>query len=376
MIIDRLGRQFKNLRVSLTAACNYACTYCVPDGKKLLPLSEELNGEQLFHAVRLLVTAAGITRLRITGGEPLLSKKFDEFLRGVMSLGLEDVAITTNGQLLPKYMPVIRETGLRRINISLDTLDADKFRSIARSGDLATVLHGIDLALDAGLKVKVNTVPVRGANGDQILPLLDYCLDRDIELRYIELMNMGHLKYNNQYAEQYIGMDELLSTIGGKYEVTRTDAPIDSTSIRFIIPGRGVFGIIANESDPFCRTCSRLRISSNGHLYGCLSNTKHYDLRPLLEEPDDYAFQMLQPILRNAMADKQSVAFTGETTVMKFISARLAAVKFKYLLYNKNAMPHQRCRSMENGWHLPRRTVEVETMTFLLWIFNLESSVK
>lgn len=319
MIIDRLGRQFKNLRVSLTAACNYACTYCVPDGKKLLPLSEELNGEQLFHAVRLLVTAAGITRLRITGGEPLLSKKFDEFLRGVMSLDLEDVAITTNGQLLPKYMPVIRETGLRRINISLDTLHASKFRAIARSGDLATVLQGIDLALAAGLKVKVNTVPVRGANGDQILPLLDYCLDRDIELRYIELMNMGHLKYNNQYAEQYIGMDELLNTVGEKYEVTKTDAPIDSTSIRFKIPGRGVFGIIANESDPFCRTCSRLRISSNGHLYGCLSNTKHYDLRPLLEEPDDYAFQMLQPILRNAMADKQSVAFTGETTVMKFI---------------------------------------------------------
>lgn len=319
MIIDRLGRQFKNLRVSLTAACNYACTYCVPDGKKLLPLSEELNGEQLFQAVRLLVEAAGITRIRITGGEPLLSKKFDEFLRGVMSLHLEDVAITTNGQLLPNYMPLIRETRLKRINISLDTLDGAKFRSIARSGDLKTVLEGIEMALEAGLRVKINTVPVRGANEDQLLPLLDYCLDRDIELRYIELMNMGHLKYSNQYTDQYIGMDELLDMVGEKYEVRKTEAPIDSTSVRFEIPGRGVFGIIANESDPFCRTCSRLRISSNGHLYGCLSNTKHYDLRHLLDLPDEIAFYTLQPILRNAMADKQSVAFTGETTVMKFI---------------------------------------------------------
>ncbi len=272
MIIDRLGRQFKNLRVSLTSACNYACTYCVPDGKKLQPLSHELNGEELFHAVRLVVEGAGVNRLRITGGEPLLSKKFEEFLRGVMSLGLDDVGITTNGQLLPRYMPVIRETGLKRINISLDTLDASKFRSIARSGDLATVQKGIEMSLDAGMRVKINTVPVRSGNENQILPLLDYSLDRQIELRYIELMNMGHLKYSNLYAQEYIGMKEILSIIQEKYEIRPANAPVDSTSIRYEIPGRGFFGIIANESEPFCRTCSRLRISSNGDLYGCLSN--------------------------------------------------------------------------------------------------------
>ena len=319
MIIDHLGRRFSNLRVSLTAACNYACTYCVPDGKKLQAASEELNGEQLLKAVQLMVRGVGITRLRITGGEPLLSKKFEEFLRGVMALDLEDVAITTNGQLLPKYMPLIREVGLSRINISLDTLDAENFRTIARSGDLATVLGGIDACVEAGMKVKLNAVPIRTANADQILPLLDYCLDRDIELRYIELMNMGHLKYSNLYEEQYIGMDEILDIIREKYEVVKTDAPRDSTSIRFAIPDRGVFGIIANESEPFCQTCSRLRISSNGRLYGCLSNSANYDLRPLLDLPEDFALQRLQPILRKAMADKQTVAFTGETTVMKFI---------------------------------------------------------
>ncbi len=114
-------------------------------------------------------------------------------------------------------------------------------------------------------------------------------------------------------------MKEILSIIQEKYEIRPANAPVDSTSIRYEIPGRGFFGIIANESEPFCRTCSRLRISSNGDLYGCLSNSSHYALRPLLALPLDLALQKLQPILRNAMADKQSVAFTGETTVMKFI---------------------------------------------------------
>ncbi len=319
MIIDSLGRRFQNLRVSLTAACNYACTYCVPDGKKLQAQSEELDGAQMARGVEMLVDAAGVTRLRITGGEPLISPKFDEFLRRVMTLGLEDVALTTNGQFLSKKMPVIKETGLSRINVSLDTLDSSRFRSIARSGDLDTVLAGIDAAVEHGMKVKMNTVPMREANVDQILPLLDYCLDRGIELRFIELMNMGHLKHNQTYEREFVSMDSLLELIGRKYQVESAEAPIDSTSVRFNIPGRGKFGIIANESEPFCRTCTRLRLSSNGHIYGCLSSSKNYSIRDLLDEPYHIAINKLQQVLRNAMASKQRLAFTGETTVMKFI---------------------------------------------------------
>ena len=319
MIIDRFGRQFRNLRVSLTAACNYACTYCVPDGKKLQPATAELDGEHLLEAVRLLIDGAGIEKLRITGGEPMLSPKFEPFLRGVCDLELRDVAITTNGQFLPKYMPLLKDVNFKRLNVSLDTLDSSHFRSIARSGDLATVLQGIEMAREAGMKVKVNMVPLRTANFDQVLPLLDYCLERDIELRFIELMNMGHLKLNDQYGKDFVSLDMLLDSIRAKYEVIPITSEYDSTSIRYEVVGHGTFGVIANESEPFCRSCSRLRLSSNGHLYGCLSNTKHYDLRPLLSMPYALALNELQGVLNSAIGDKQSIAFTGETTVMKFI---------------------------------------------------------
>ena len=319
MIIDRFGRTFRNLRVSLTAACNYACTYCVPDGKKLQPANAELEAPDVLRAVQLLVDGAGIDKLRITGGEPLISPKFETFVRGVMALPLDDVAITTNGQFLPRYVPLFEEIGLRRINVSLDTLDAGHFRSIARSGDLATVVQGIEMACDAGLKVKVNTVPLKRSNFDQLMPLLDFCLDRGIELRYIELMNMGHLKHSDQYERDFVSLNALLDLIRERYEVVPITAKYDSTALRYEIPGKGTFGVIANESEPFCQSCSRLRLSSNGFLYGCLSSAKNHDLKPLLSMPYHEALQALQNLLLSAIADKQSVAFTGETTVMKFI---------------------------------------------------------
>ena len=173
--------------------------------------------------------------------------------------------------------------------------------------------------MNAELKVKVNTVPLRSSNVDQILPLLDYCLDRKIELRFIELMNMGHLKHNRQYEREFVSMDMLLDVIGKKYKYFKTEARFDSTSVRYEIPDRGTFGIIANESAPFCRTCTRLRIASNGYLYGCLSSSKFQPVRHLLDMPTYQAINELQGILREAMAVKQRVAFTGETTVMKFI---------------------------------------------------------
>ncbi|XOV81775.1 MAG: GTP 3',8-cyclase MoaA [bacterium] len=319
MIVDRLGRQFRNLRLSLTAACNYACTYCVPDGKRLLAANAELEADDMLRAVSLLIDTAGIDKLRITGGEPLLSPKFDAVLPQIMQMGLADVSLTTNGQLLPRKAPLIIEAGLQRINISLDTLDARTFRDIARSGDLATVLKGIDLMLDAGIRVKLNMVPMRGKNDHQILPMLEYALARGIELRFIELMNMGHLQGNALFERQFFGMDEILALIAEQYEFTRADAPLDSTAARFNISSRGTFGIIANESEPFCRTCSRLRLSSNGKLYGCLSNAKSYDLREILTLPEPLAIAQLQSVLGNALADKQLSSFRGEVTVMKFI---------------------------------------------------------
>ena len=319
MIVDAQGRRFRNLRVSLTAACNYACTYCVPNGKRLQAAVAELDATALLRAVRLLIDAAGIDKLRITGGEPLLSPKFDAFLPAVMQLPLTDVSLTTNGQLLPRKAALVVRSGLKRINVSLDTLNPLAFRAIAKSGDLATVLDGIERMLAAGLKVKVNMVPMRGVNVDQILPMLDYCLARGIELRYIELMNMGHLKHSAVYQRQFFGMDDILALVASRHEFARTDAAFDATAVRYEIPGQGTFGIIANESEPFCASCTRLRLSSNGYLYGCLSSTKRHAITDVLALPDDAALALLQRRLMGALADKQTLQFKGEVTVMKFI---------------------------------------------------------
>jgi len=319
MIVDALGRRFRNLRVSLTAACNYACTYCVPNGKRLQAATHELTADELVRAVRLLMDAGGIERLRITGGEPLLTPKFDAFLPEVMKLGLNDVSVTTNGQLVLRKLRTIVDSGLERVNVSLDTLDPDRFRQIARSGDLETVLAGLAELKAAGLRIKINMVPMRTGNADQILPMLDYCLENGFELRFIELMQMGHLKTSHAFQRDFLGMADILEAIGSRYEFSRTDAPYDSTAVRYEIPGAGWFGIIANESEPFCSACTRLRLSSNGFLYGCLSNARSHDMKPALELPEHQALVRLQSVLLDALGDKQRASFTGEVTVMKFI---------------------------------------------------------
>lgn len=320
MIVDKQGRRFRNLRVSLTSACNYACTYCVPDGKRLTAQRDALPLDKLVKAIAYLKQATGLETLRITGGEPLISPMFDDFLRAVSPMGLKDVSLTTNGQLLERKLPVLLEAGVRRLNVSLDSLDADVFRRIARGGDLAEVLRGIDAALAAGLRIKINMVPLHGHNHDQVLPLLDYCLERGIELRFIELMRMGHLARDaSAFRQQFYGMADILAVIAERHVYRQADSALDATAQRFEIPGQGHFGIIANESAPFCRTCSRLRLSSSGWLYGCLSSSSRHFLGDLLDAPYEQALPALQQLLQRALADKQEAAFAGDVMVMKII---------------------------------------------------------
>ena len=319
MIVDARGRRFRNLRVSLTAACNYACTYCVPNGRKLMAARDELSVDELRRATELLIEVAGVDKLRITGGEPLIASSFDGFVQALRGLDLIDVAVTTNGQFLFDKLPILRDSPVTRINLSLDTLNPLAFRKLARGGDVQTVLKGFDAALEQGFKLKVNMVPLRTGNLDQVLPLLDYCLERGVELRMIELMNMGHLKNSSEFHREYVGMDELLAIISEKYEFERTDAPYDSTAVRFAIERGGSFGIIANHSQPFCASCTRLRLSSDGNIYGCLSSLSHHPIRDLLHKPREVAAPLLTERLSLALNDKQPVAFSGEVTVMKFI---------------------------------------------------------
>ena len=320
MIVDRQGRAFRNLRISLTAACNYACTYCVPNGKRLVAAQDELSADAMARGVEYLIEAAGIERLRITGGEPLVTPKFEPFLQAVSALKLKDICLTTNGQLLAKKLPIIIDNGVRRLNVSLDTLDAEAFPVLARGGDLKTVLAGLEEARQAGLKIKVNMVPLRGQNLDQVLPLLEYCLERGFELRFIELMRMGHLARDpNGFQQQFVRLAELLEIIGAVHPFVQADAPVDATALRYQVEGGGYFGVIANESVPFCRSCSRLRLSSTGWLHGCLSSSNRHFVGDLLDKPRHLALPALQRLLVKALGDKQDVAFSGGVTVMKII---------------------------------------------------------
>jgi cyclic pyranopterin phosphate synthase len=320
MIVDRQGRQFRNLRISLTSACNYACTYCVPNGKRLIAAQDELSANAMARGVAYLIEAAGIERLRITGGEPLVSPKLESFMGQVGQMGLADISLTTNGQLLARKLPLLIDANIRRLNVSLDTLDPVAFRTIARGGDLVTVLDGMTQASAAGIKIKVNMVPLRGANLDQVMPMLDYCLERGYELRFIELMRMGHLASDsNGFVQQFVSLQQLLTLIGEQYEYLQADAPVDATAVRYQIPGKGFFGVIANESVPFCRTCSRLRLSSTGWLHGCLSSSNRHYVGDLLDKPRHEALPALQRLLVKALGDKQEVAFSGGATVMKII---------------------------------------------------------
>lgn len=320
MNVDFHGRSFRNLRISLTAACNYACTYCVPNGKRLVAAQHELSAEHLVRGVSYLIEAAGINQLRITGGEPLITPKLDYFLKGVSQLGLQDISLTSNGQLLSSKLPLLLESGIRRLNISLDSLNPESFRTMARGGDLSTVLRGLKDARDAGMQIKLNMVPVRGQNLDQVLPLLDYCLENGFELRFIELMRMGHLSADgSQFHRQFVGLKELLEMIAQHYEYAQAPAAMDATALRYQVAGSGFFGVIANESVPFCRTCSRLRLSSTGWLHGCLSSSNKHYIGNLLSTPIEDAMPQLQQLLGRALRDKQDLAFTGGALIMKSI---------------------------------------------------------
>ncbi|AYW41073.1 MULTISPECIES: GTP 3',8-cyclase MoaA [Pseudomonas aeruginosa group] len=319
-IVNAQGRRLRNLRVSLTTACNYACVYCVPDGKRLHPDKNALPLAKLLLAVDYLKQVNDLRTLRITGGEPLISPLFDDFVGALEYFDFEDVSLTSNGQLLSRKLPVILAGGIKRINVSLDSLDALAFRRIARGGELTEVLTGIDQALAAGLQVKINMVPMRGFNHEQILPMLDYCLDRGVELRFIELMRMGHLARNSQaFAQQFFGMDEILASIAERYSFTLATNAADATAQRFAIPGCGSFGIIANETAPFCAGCSRARLSSSGWLHGCLSSSRSHYLGDVLELPRDEALLHIRELSKRALADKQAERFSGDVMVMKMI---------------------------------------------------------
>ena len=287
-LIDKHGRTVRDLRISVTDRCNFRCTYCMPEeGLKWLDKAEVLSFEEIVRVSRVLVERFGINSLRLTGGEPTVRAHLPRLIDQLATLRLEDgskpnIALTTNGATLRNIAGELRAAGLDRINVSLDSLRADRFLAMTRRDELDNVLAGIAEASNAGFEiVKVNTVVERGANEDEILDMARYGRDNGVQVRFIEFMPLD--ASNIWERNKVVTQDEIVSVISSEFPLeivpARGAAPADRWRY---LDGKGTVGVIPSVSKPFCADCDRVRLTSDGQFRTCLFATDEFDLRTLL----------------------------------------------------------------------------------------------
>ncbi len=284
MLIDRHNRPLEDLRISVTDRCNFRCTYCMPlDEYDWISRAEILSFEEIGRLVGIFA-GLGVRKLRVTGGEPLLRADLEDLIAMLASVdGIDDICLTTNGSLLAGKAANLRRAGLRRVTISLDSLDQDTFARMAQRGDVSTVLRGIAAATEAGLApLKLNAVVERGVNDDQILDLLDYARQRALEVRFIEYMDVGTV--NQWTSDKLVSKAEILDRIAAKRPFEQDGDPRGSApSQRYrLLDGSGFFGVIASVTEPFCGACTRARLTADGRLVTCLFSTHGHDLKSML----------------------------------------------------------------------------------------------
>ncbi len=319
-IEDKLGRRFEKLRISLLNSCNFSCVYCVSEDfgnnqpeTTFKPIAEEqLSIEDFTRLINGVHRLTGLKSIRLTGGEPLLYQNLIQLIQEIQKIGIPDIRLTTNAYYLKESATRLFEAGLTSVNISVDAIDLDVFNKISRHPNTSRVFQGIEVAIKAGLNVKLNAVIMRGKNDSQIIPLLDYATEKGVKIRFLELMKMGHLYHAENglfYSEK-----EILNIIQEKYSIERIQREYASTANYWQTSGGGTFGIIANESTPFCHDCNRLRMDSNGYFYGCLSNSHGEKLSPYLH--NDF---LLAEKLKELLLLKQPVKFHGSELSMRNI---------------------------------------------------------
>jgi cyclic pyranopterin phosphate synthase len=288
MLIDSFGRVHNNLRISVTDRCNLRCTYCMPEEVVFRDKSELLTFEEITHFVRV-AAPLGIDKVRLTGGEPLMRRDLDRLVRMISVPGIRDVGLTTNGLLLAEQAKKLWDAGLRRINISLDTLDPGRFRQLTRRDGLDRVLAGIQAAREAGFDpVKVNAVTIRGVNEMDVVPLARFARTHGLEMRFIEYMPIGADAWER---DKVFFAHEILEALEREFcplvPAEGYDPRAPAMEFRYTDDG-GTVGIIASVSRPFCRSCNRLRLTAEGKVRNCLFALDEVDVRPLLRDrPDD-----------------------------------------------------------------------------------------
>ncbi len=299
-LIDPFDRTIRDLRISITDRCNFRCTYCMPEeGMQWLPRSEVLTFEEIERLARVFVERYEVDGLRLTGGEPTVRAHLPVLVRKLAELRVPstsssplagqkpDISITTNGATFRLLAHELRDAGLDRVNISLDTLRADRFIEMTRRDELVRVLDGIESAKEAGFSpVKINAVVQRGVNDDEIVDLARFGRDRDVEIRFIEFMPLdagGHW-----LNEQVVGQDEIVAAISAEFPLeqlaSRGAAPADRWRY---LDGRGTVGVIPSVTKPFCADCDRVRLTAEGQFRTCLFATSEFDLRAMMRSGAD-----------------------------------------------------------------------------------------
>lgn len=304
-LIDPFARAITYLRVSVTDRCDFRCTYCMTEHMTFLPKADLLTLEELDRLCSAFV-GLGVEKLRITGGEPLVRKGIMTFFQGMKrhldSGALKELTLTTNGSQLAKYAEELAACGVKRINVSLDTLDPAKFAEITRWGRLPQVLEGIKAAQSAGMRVKINAVALKGFNEDELFPLVEWCATQGHDLTFIEVMPMGEMG-DIQRLDQYWSLKDLRAQLETRYALTdlaeRTGGP--ARYVRLNQTGQKI-GFITPLTHNFCESCNRVRLTCTGELFMCLGQEDRADLRaPLRLSPDD---AVLRDAIRAAIARK------------------------------------------------------------------------
>ena len=275
-LTDSNGRHLKKLRLSLIDACNFRCTYCMPEDAYFYHKKDLLNASEFIEIVSTLQNF-GVEEVRVTGGEPTLRHDFIAIMKGLSDVPLKKLALTTNAFLLEKYLSELKKTACSNINISIDSLLEDRFYEITKSNSLKKVLHTTLLARDLGFKVKVNCVMMKGINDDEFERFIEFSAREKIEVRFLELMKIGVMK--NRFAINFLTAKEMMRTMNMDLTWKLQNVDKDSTSFRYILENGAQIGFIASESMPFCQNCSRLRLDPKGTLRGCLMSEVGYSLR-------------------------------------------------------------------------------------------------
>ncbi len=297
MLIDGHGRKVNYLRISVTERCNFRCQYCMPEKPfSWVPRENLLSFEELFEFVKVAIDE-GIEKIRITGGEPLLREDLDKFIGMIddHKKGL-DLALTTNGYLLADVASKLKDAGLKRINISIDTLKPDVAAKIAQKDVLHKVLEGVEEALRVGLKVKVNMVPLKGINEDEIVDVMEYAKKRGMTIRYIEYMENVHAKS----GLKGLSGKEILSKVKERYNIRKIGREGSSPAFNYVTDDGYKFGVIDPHKHDFCESCNRIRLTAEGHLIPCLYFDEAMSIRDAVKAGDIVkATEILKEVLRN-----------------------------------------------------------------------------